>query len=197
MVEIRPAPGKISSKRVSKWENASMDGTESDTCKCPAQHLPLARMWEWYPALHFLPHILKLPQQVCSGSSHRSGLPWIKFGFHLLLIYSEQNTILTGSLTSPPRCKKSYLHSWNNPSTMAEASGLDAERITKHQEPAKSSFIFTFFISSNCRTVQYWILQSTTPAPLSSLTQKQPPLGLWNILCLLGWVFLLFSRRKD
>lgn len=63
----------------------------------------------------------------------------------------------------PPGCKSSYLRSWNNPSTMAETSGLNAERIIKHQEPAKSSFICTSFISSNCRTVQYWTLLEQDP----------------------------------
>lgn len=96
-----------------------------------------------------------------------------------------------------PRCKRLYLQSWNNPSTMPEAPGINAERMIKHQEPAKSSFIFTSFISSteelcNIEPYRAWLL-----ALLRSLTWKQL---LWDygiFLCLLGWVYLSFTKRKD
>lgn len=174
-----------------------MDRTESDSCKCSAQYFPSARTWEWYPALHFLPQILKPPQQMCSGSCYRSGFPWQKFGFHLLLINTKQNTIFTGSLTSLQGAKGLICSSeiispqWLKPqdSVLREWSNIE------NQQRAHLSLSPLFLPTAelfNTKPYRAWLL-----ALLRSLTRKQPLLGLWDFLCLLGWVYLLFSKRKD
>lgn len=95
-----------------------------------------------------------------------------------------------------PRCKRSYLQSWNNLFTMAEASGLNAERIIKHQEPAKSSFIFISFISSNCRTVQYWTLQSTTSCSAQISHPKTATAGIMEFFTSLRMTLSLVLQKK-